>query len=102
MWVVKRTALQAFWELHPDAEGPLSDWYETAREADWQNLKEVRGVYPHADITTVASGRPVTIFNIGGNKYRLITAIHYNTQKMFILRILTHAEYSKGRWKRAL
>lgn len=64
---------------------------------------EVRREYPHADATDkTASGRTVTIFNIGGGKYRLVTAIHYNVEKIFTLRIMTHAQYSKEAWKRDL
>jgi mRNA interferase HigB len=51
---------------------------------------------------TVRSGRQVVVFNIGGNKYRLITAIHYNRQLVFTLRVLTHAEYSRDDWKDVL
>jgi mRNA interferase HigB len=69
------------------------------READWKNIQDVRRVYPHADLVTVESGNVVTVFNIGGNKYRLVAAIHYNRQRVYVLRILSHAEYDKDRWK---
>jgi mRNA interferase HigB len=59
----------------------------------------VRRSFRSADEVTVASGRTVVIFNIGGNRFRLITAIHYNRGKVFELRFMTHAEYSKDRWK---
>jgi mRNA interferase HigB len=65
-------------------------------------LSEVRRVYPHADPVAVASNRTVVVFNIRGNRYRLITAIHYNRQVIYTLRFLTHAEYSKDRWKEDL
>jgi mRNA interferase HigB len=48
---------------------------------------------------TVSSGRSVTVFNIRGNDYRLVAAIHYNTQRVYALRVLTHAEYDRDRWK---
>jgi mRNA interferase HigB len=47
----------------------------------------------------VKSGKPVTVFNIAGNKYRLIAAIHYNRQIVYTLRIMSHAEYSRAKWK---
>lgn len=50
----------------------------------------------------MSSGRQVCIFDIGGNNYRLIAAIHYNTGKVFVLRILTHKEYDSEKWKREL
>ena len=72
------------------------------RQATWGSLQDVRRVYPPADAVTVASGGTVTVFNLCGNKYRLIVAIHFNRQRVYILRLLRHAEYSKGRWKETL
>ena len=62
----------------------------------------MRRVYPHADPVTVASGNTVTVFNIRGNKYRLIAAIHYNRRRAYVLRLLRHVEYSKNLWKDSL
>ena len=73
---------------------PLMNWYRITRRADWGSLAEVRSDFAHADIV----GRR-TVFNIHGNNYRLITRINYRTQRVFILYILTHVEYSKGDWK---
>src|SRR5438552_17248187 len=89
-------------QRYPDAAEPLEKWYRLVREAEWENLQDVRRVYPHADMVTVASGNSVTVFNVGGNKYRLIAAIHYNGQRVYVLRLLTHAEYSKNLWKDTL
>jgi mRNA interferase HigB len=85
-----------------DAAESLSAWLENASNATWRNLAELRQVYPHADPVAVASGRTVVVFNIRGNRYRLVTAIHYNRQIIYTLRFLTHAEYSKNRWKDSL
>ncbi len=68
-------------------------------KAKWDHINDVRRIFPSADAVKVKSGRTATVFNIGGNKYRLITAIHYNKKKIFILDILNHADYSKGSWK---
>lgn len=57
----------------------------------------MRGTYSHADPVRVASGRTVTVFNFGGTKYRLITALYYDRAIAYILRFLPHAEYSKDR-----
>jgi mRNA interferase HigB len=59
----------------------------------------IAGCFPAADQVRVASGNPVVVFNVCGNTYRLICAIHYDTGKVFLLRFLTHAEYDKERWK---
>lgn len=77
-------------------------WRKVVRASRWQTVVDVRRTYPQADLVQVASGRKVMIFNIAGNKYRLITALHYNRQIAYILRFLTHAEYSKNLWKQML
>ena len=84
----------AFVTKHPPAAEPLDNWYRRARKARWQNLAEVKADYPHADLA-----RKCTVFNIGGNKYRLITKNSYVGQAIYIKRVLTHAEYDKGAWK---
>ena len=64
--------------------------------------KPVACFLPHADQIKVKSGRTVTIFNVCGNDFRLITAIHYDKQKVFVLNFLTHTEYSRNTWKNRL
>jgi mRNA interferase HigB len=71
-------------------------------DAEWKNLAEMRAVIPSADELTVVSGRRVVVFNIGGNKYRLIAAVHYNTQIVYAMLFMTHAAYDKDKWKRML
>ena len=94
MHVISRKALVAFASTHPDAETPLDVWYRAAKSAQWRNLADVRRVYPHADIVG-----PYTVFNIKGNRYRLVTEINYRGQTIFVRQALTHAEYDKGKWK---
>lgn len=94
--------LREFGRRHSDAAEPLERWYQIASEANWTNLVDVRGDCPHADVVRVASGKPVVVFNIAGNKYRLITAIHYNRQIIYTLRMMTHAEYDREKWKQQL
>ena len=69
------------------------------KAADWSNIVDLRQTFPNADPVRVASGRTVVVFNIAGNRYRLLTAIHYNMRKVFVLRFLTHAEYDRETWK---
>lgn len=87
---------------HPDAAESLAAWLKNASSAQWRSLADVRRVYPHADPVAVASKRTVVVFNIRGNRYRLVTAIHYNRQMIYTLLFMTHAEYSKNRWKETL
>jgi len=94
MRLIDRKTLKAFYDVHPDSEAVLDQWYQAMKFSSFQNLEEVRKTFPHAD----SVGR-ITVFNIKGNKYRLLTAIHYNKQIVYILEILTHAQYSKNTWK---
>ena len=70
------------------------NWYRITRRATWGSLADVRGDFAHADVV----GRR-TVFNIHGNDYRLIARVNYRTRKVFVLYILTHADYDKGVWK---
>lgn len=99
MWIVTKDKLRRFWEAHEPARSQLEDWYRMVDKAKWEHINDVRRVFPSADAVKVKSGRTVTVFNIGGNKYRLITSIHYNRRKIFILDVLTHAEYGKDNWR---
>ena len=71
-------------------------------DGEWNTLTEMRVVMPSADEVIVKSGRRVVVFNIGGNKYRLIAAVHYNTQIVYAMLFMTHAQYNKDNWKRLL
>jgi mRNA interferase HigB len=94
MHIITRSRLGEFWEKHPDSKTLLL-WYKLTITADWQNFVEVREVFPSVDQV-----KNFTIFNIGGNKYRLITFVDYTYQKVFIRHVLTHAEYDKDNWKK--
>ena len=102
MRLIKRTTLNEYAQRYPKAAQPLQDWGRLTLSAAWRNLVETRKTFPHADPVKVKSGRTVTIFNVCGNDFRLITAIHYDRQKVFVLHFLTHAEYSKNTWKNRL
>jgi mRNA interferase HigB len=93
--VISRKALREFADAHNDAETPLDDWYRTAKRSRWANIVDVRKTYPHAD----AVG-DFTVFNIGGNKYRLATYINYRAGRVYIRRAMTHEEYGREDWKK--
>ena len=98
MRLIKPAALVAWAKQYPRAAPGLSHWYEVVRAARWANFAPTRRDFPHADQVRVASLRPVTVFNVAGNHFRLITAIHYDAQRVFLLDFLTHADYDGGRW----
>jgi mRNA interferase HigB len=94
MRVIKRGALIQFWQQHPDARASLESWYAVVSRAAWNTPADMKTVYATADLV----GRR-TVFNIAGNKYRLIARINYRAQLVFVLYILTHSEYDLGNWK---
>jgi mRNA interferase HigB len=94
MRVIGRPVLEGFSKRHPQAKRNLDAWYQVTKDANWGSIVEVRRVYPSADFV---SG--LTVFNISGNKYRLIADIFYKQQIASIKYVLTHAEYTKGKWK---
>ena len=89
MRVIAKKILREFWEKHPDSTEPLKTWYKEASKARWNDPSVVKNQYPKASI--LKSGR--VIFNICGNKYRLITRISYARESVFIRFIGTHSDY---------
>jgi len=76
MHIITRKRLNDFAKVHPDCAAGLVQWFNEMRHANFSNIQEVRAIFPHADKV----GK-FTVFNIGGNKVRLIAAIHYNRKK---------------------
>jgi mRNA interferase HigB len=91
--VISRKKLLAAAERYRDLAGPLDVWNRIAKKAAWRSVVDVRRVFPSADVVG-----EFILFNIKGNAYRLITEINYQTRKIFLRHVLTHAEYSKGGW----
>ena len=99
MRIIKEKFLRDAAEQYPKAARYLAAWTASVRAAAWRNMVEVRSCYGSADIVRVRSGRPVIVFNVCGNTYRLIVAMHFKSQMAFTLRFLTHAEYDCDDWK---
>lgn len=95
MHVISRKKLLEAAENHAELSAPLDVWYRIAKKAEWRNLMEVRRELPAADAV-----ERFTVFNIKGNAFRLVTEINYRTGRIFLRHVLTHAEYSKGAWKK--
>jgi mRNA interferase HigB len=94
MHIISKKKLREFWEKHPKAQSSLEEWYQVARHAEWGSFADVRKTFNTADQV----GK-FTVFNIGGNKYRLIAVIHFNRGKLYVRHVLTHAEYDDEKWK---
>jgi mRNA interferase HigB len=97
--IISKKRIIQFWTKHPDAKQSLERWYKISKSNIFSGFKSVRESFGNADQTKVASGQNVVIFNISGNKYRLIASIHYNSEMIFVLRIMPHSEYDDNKWK---
>ena len=102
MRVIKPATVRYWMREHPKAKPGLEWWLETIRHGSWGSLADLRRTFPSAEAVRVASGRRVIVFNIGGNSYRLMAALHFNTGQAYALAFMTHSEYSKDRWKDTL
>ena len=94
MKIISNSALRAFAVEHPQANGPLQGWrrvIEKNRFGNWAELK--------AAFNTIDKAGELTVFDIGGNKYRLIAYIRFEKQIVYIKAVLTHQDYDKGAWK---
>ena len=91
MRVIALGALRAFWNRHPDAEIPLRSWFAATSRARWNSPAEVKAAYRNASF--IANNR--IVFNLKGNDYRLVVAVHYNRGMMFIRFVGTHREYDR-------
>ena len=93
MHVIKRKTLFKFFQqpAHQDAKGPLEAWYYEAKHAQWASPADVKGQYGSASI--LKDNR--VVFNIAGNKYRLVVKINYDSKTVFVRFIGTHRAYDK-------
>lgn len=95
MRVISPKKLRAFSATRPDARSSLAAWLKLAKRASWQSFDDVKADFgKRADRV-----RQFVVFDIGGNKYRLIAEIDYSRWKVFVRHVLTHAEYDRGGWK---
>ena len=91
MNVVALRTLRAFWTTHPEAEGPLTQWYRVARAARWDHPADVRRTFGSADF--IADNR--VVFDVGGSNYRVVARISYMHKQMLVKFVGTHREYDR-------
>jgi mRNA interferase HigB len=91
MRVISRKTLREFWENHPDARKPLQTWYADVKHATWHSPADIKDVYQNASI--LANNR--IVFNIKGNKYRIIVVVQYHHGIVYIRFVGTHREYDR-------
>jgi mRNA interferase HigB len=96
MRVISKKRLRVFWTIYPIAKIPLDNWFRIAKKGDWSKFAEVKATFGSVDQV----GKYL-VFNIGGQKYRLICEINYQRHTVFVRHVLTHAEYNDGAWKKS-
>jgi len=94
MHIITRKRLIEFANKNPHCATSLNSWYRILKHSTVVSFVELKNIFPSVDKV----GK-LTVFNIGGNKARIIASIHYNTQKLYIRHVLTHKEYDKNKWK---
>ena len=95
MHVISRKKLKEAALRQPELEPALDAWFRIAKKAQWQSLADIRKTFASAD-----SVEKWTIFNVKGNKYRLVVEINYRFRRIYIRHVLTHAQYDQEKWKR--
>lgn len=95
MRIISKRRLREFWEKNEASETPLIEWYKLVRKAEWKSFADVRDSFRHADVY-----RDCVIFDIGGNKFRLITKIRYRKSRIYVRFVLSHKEYDNNVWRK--
>jgi mRNA interferase HigB len=92
MQIVALRTLRQFWEKHPQAEAPIKVWYAVAAKAEWASPADIKRQF---GTTVDFVGDHRVIFDLGGNKYRLILHVAYAYRRALVKFVGTHAEYDK-------
>jgi len=95
MHILTKKRLAAFWSKNRESEGRLRSWYAICKKTQFKNFADLKRAFGAVDKV----GK-FTVFDVGGNKWRLITVIHYTTGKIYVRAVLTHKEYDRDLWKR--
>ena len=89
MRIIARRTLREFWKEHADAEQPLKGWFAEVSGATWKSVADIKKRYPHASVVDAER----LVFNIGGNKYRLVAKVWFPGQAVWIKFVGTHRQY---------
>jgi mRNA interferase HigB len=91
MRIISRRTLREFWEKRPDARQSLQAWYADVKHADWKSPADIKNVYRNASF--LANNR--VVFNIKGNRYRVVVAVQYKYRLVYLRFVGTHQEYDR-------
>jgi mRNA interferase HigB len=97
MHVISLKKLRDFWNdpRNPNSEEALKAWYQVVKRARWQRFADIKRTYNSVDQVGTK-----TVFDVGGNHFRVIAVVDYDGHKLFIRAVLNHKDYDKGRWKK--
>jgi mRNA interferase HigB len=95
MRIISKKPLRDFWQCHPEAKVMLEDWFGRASNCNADSFMQLKRTFASADYVD-----GYTVFDVGGNRYRLIAAIHYDKQRLYVRHVLTHAEYDRNAWRK--
>ncbi len=93
MHIISLKMLREFWQKHPEAEQSLRNWYTVAKHSRFVDFAALRQSFGSADYAA-----PYTVFDVGGNKYRVIAVVRYRDGKIFVRWVMNHREYD--RWSK--
>lgn len=98
MHVITKQRIVDAREKYPESESALDGWLRVMLKNNFANFAELKNAFNSVDVVKV-SGRTLYIFDVGGNKIRIIASVHFNTNKIYIRHVLDHKEYDKEKWK---
>ncbi|WP_328984793.1 type II toxin-antitoxin system HigB family toxin [Thiorhodovibrio winogradskyi] len=94
MRVISKKPLREFWLRHPESRTLLEAWFKKASNCTAVSFPQLRQTFASADYVD-----GMTIFDVGGNRYRLVAVIHYDKQRLYVRHVMTHAEYDRNAWR---
>ena len=95
MRLISKKPLREFWQHHPESSPMLNEWFRKASQVTAISFPALRETFGSADYVD-----GFTLFDVGGNRYRIATVIHYDKQRMYIRQVMTHAEYDRNDWRK--
>ncbi|MFO1423904.1 MAG: type II toxin-antitoxin system HigB family toxin [Candidatus Competibacteraceae bacterium] len=95
MRIISKRPIREFWELRPESKPALEEWFRKVSQLAAASFPELRRVFGSADYVD-----GYTLFDVGGNKYRIATVIHYDKQRLYVRQVMTDSEYDRNDWRR--
>jgi mRNA interferase HigB len=94
MRVISKRPIREFWERHPESRFALEEWFRKVEQTAAPSFPELKKTFNSVDYFD-----GYTSFDVGGNKHRIATVIHYDKQRLYIRQVMTHADYDRNNWR---